>query len=138
MGNLGQAPEEVARVLDSAGAEFVKLELDTAHYQQAGGDPAVAIAHYGDRLLFLHVKDVESPMPGRGPESYRFVELGRGQVDFPAIFRALERIQFEGWAVVELDSVPGSGGSPLQSALIARQYIENTLGLEIGSRTGSR
>lgn len=132
MGNLGQAPEEVARVLDAADAEFVKLELDTAHYQQAGGDPAAAIARHADRLLFLHVKDVESPVPGRGPESYRFVELGRGRVDFQAIFRALEQIQFEGWAVVELDRVPGPGGSPLQSARIARSYIESTLGLEIG------
>jgi inosose dehydratase len=133
MGNLGQAPEEVARVLEAADPDYVKLELDTGHYQQAGGNPADAIRRYADRLLFLHVKDVESPAPGGGPESYRFVELGRGTVDFPAVFRALESVRFEGWAIIELDSVPGPGGSPRESAEIAKRYIEDTLGREIGA-----
>lgn len=99
MGNLGQAPEEVTRVLEASDPRLVHLELDTAHYAQAGGDPADAVRRHGDRLLFLHVKDVESPLPGGGPASYRFVELGRGKVDFPAFFAALRNTGFRGWAI---------------------------------------
>jgi inosose dehydratase len=124
MGNLGQAPDEVARVLDAADPRFVKLELDTAHYQQGGGLPAAAVKEHGSRLLFLHLKDLESPRPGGGPESYRFVELGRGRVDFPGIFAELERASFEGWAIVELDRVPDATRSPKESAAISRQYLE--------------
>jgi inosose dehydratase len=124
MGNLSQAPDEVARVLDAADPRFVRLELDTAHYQQAGGDPAEAVRRYGARLLFLHLKDLESPIPGGGPDSYRFVELGRGKVDFKAVFAALDGIGFDGWAVVELDSVPDPARTPKQSGAIARRYLE--------------
>lgn len=131
MGNLSQAPDEVARVLDAADPRFVKLELDIAHYTQARGDPADAARRYADRLLFLHVKDVESPVAGGGPESYRFVELGRGRVDLPGFFAALDDVRFNGWAVVELDGPVSPTRSPRDSAAHARAYIENTLGLEV-------
>jgi len=116
MGNLGQAPDEVARVLDAADPRFVQLELDTAHYQQAGGDPAEAVRQYAGRLLFLHVKDLDP--------SNRFVELGHGKVDFKAVFAALDGIGFDGWAVVELDSVPDAARTPRESGAIARRYLE--------------
>jgi inosose dehydratase len=116
MGALGQAPDEVARVLDAADPRFVHLELDTAHYQQAGGDPAAAVRRYAGRVLFLHVKDLDA--------SNRFVELGRGKVDFKAVFAALDRIGFDGWAVVELDSVPDAARTPKESGAIARRYLD--------------
>lgn len=133
MGNLGQAPDEVARVLDAADPRFLKLQLDTAHYQQAGGDPVQAVSEYADRLSFLHIKDLESPVPGEGPGSYRFVELGRGSVDLPAVFEALGRVEFDGWAVVELDRVVDPETTPKDAAIVARRYIEQTLGLSIDS-----
>jgi inosose dehydratase len=131
MGNLGQAPEEVARVLEESDPRFVRLQLDTAHWAQAGGDPVEAVRKYADRLLFLHVKDVESPIPGGERESYRFVELGRGSLDFPAFFAALREAGFGGWAVVELDRTVDPGRTPKESALHAHRYIEQTLGFRI-------
>ena len=124
MDALGQAPDEVARILDAADPRFVRFELDTAHYQQAGGDPAAAVRRYGERLLFLHLKDLESPIPGGAPASYRFVEMGTGKVDFTAVFSALDKIGFDGWAVVELDSVPDPTRTPKEAGAIARRYLE--------------
>jgi inosose dehydratase len=130
MGALSQAPDEVARVLDDADPRYVQLELDIAHYQQGGGDPAEAVRRYAGRLLFLHIKDLESPVPGDAPGSYRFVELGRGKVDLKAVFAALNGISFDGWAVVELDSVPDPARTPKESGAIARRYLE-ALGMRI-------
>jgi inosose dehydratase len=127
MGNLGQAPDEVHQVLESADPRFLKLELDVAHYRQAGGDPAQAVRRYADRLLFLHIKHLESPVPGGGPASYRFVELGRGMVNLPAVFAALAEVRFKGWAVVELDR----SETPKESGAISRKYLTETLGLEV-------
>lgn len=124
MGNLSQAPDEVAHVLDAADPRLVGLELDVAHYHQAGGKPAEAVRAYAERLLFLHIKDVESPAPGQGADSYRFVELGRGQVDLGAVFAAVLAARFEGWAVVELDAVPDNARSPRESGEIAKRYLE--------------
>jgi inosose dehydratase len=127
MNNIGERPEEVDRVMDAADPHYVKLLLDIAHYQQGGGDPVAAVRKYADRLLFLHVKDVQSPLPGHTGDpmrSYRFVELGRGTVDVKAVFTALDAVRFKGWAIVELDAVPDKARTPKESAVIARQYLE--------------
>jgi inosose dehydratase len=131
MGNLGQAPDEVARVLDASDPRYVRLQLDTAHWAQAGGDPAEAVRTYAERLLFLHVKDLESPVPGREAQSWRFVGLGRGRLDFQAFFGALRDVGFDGWAIVELDRTVEPGQTPKESAVQARAYLEQTLGFRI-------
>lgn len=129
MGTLGQSPEEVDQILQAADPRYVKLELDIAHYFQGGGDPAKAIEKYHDRLLFLHLKDVE-PLPNaENPKrNYRFVELGRGRVDLPAVFEALHRVNFRGWAIVELDSVPDKSRTPKECAEISKKYLEEKIG----------
>jgi inosose dehydratase len=133
MGSMGQSPEEVDRVLDASDPRYVKLELDIAHYQQGGGDPVKAIQKYRDRLLFVHIKDVESipkEQSSRGRD-FRFVELGRGRVDVPAAFKALDAINFRGWAVVELDEVPDPSRTPKDSALISKNYLHDHLGISL-------
>lgn len=135
MNNLGERPDEVDMIMDAADPRYVKLELDVAHYQQGGGDPARAVRNYRDRLLFLHIKDVESPVPGAtggdAARSYRFVELGRGKVNLPEVMQALKEVNFRGWAVVELDSVPDKARTPKESALISKAFIEEKLGMKI-------
>ena len=133
MNNLGERPEEVRAVLAAADPKFLKLELDTAHYQMGGGDPIAAVKEYRDRLLFLHIKDLETPIPGATGDlsrSYRFVELGRGKVNLKGVFDALHAVNFKGWAVVELDRVPDDARTPKESAVIAKQYLEK-IGMKI-------
>ena len=133
MNNLGERPEEVRAVLAAADPKFLKLELDTAHYQMGGGDPVAAVKEYRDRLLFLHIKDLETPIPGATGDlsrSYRFVELGRGKVNLKGVFDALNAAGFKGWAVVELDRVPDKARTPKESAVVSKHYLEK-LGLTI-------
>ena len=128
MGTLGQSPEEVEQILQAADPRYAKLELDVAHYFQGGGDPAKAIEKYADRLLFLHIKDVETlPSASNPKRSYRFVELGRGHVDLPAVFEALHNINFRGWAIVELDAVPDKNRTPKECGEISKKYLEEKL-----------
>jgi inosose dehydratase len=129
MGTVGETPADTRRVLDAADPRYVKLLLDVAHYQQGGGDPIAAIREYRDRLVFLHLKDLEAPVPGAADQvrSYRFVELGRGKVDLIGVISALHEIGFDGWAVVELDSVPDKSRTPKQSAVISKAYLDRVL-----------
>ncbi len=132
MGSLGERPEEVEQILQATDPRYAKLELDVAHYFQGGGDPAKVIEKYGDRLLFLHIKDVEaSPDSVDAKRPYRFVELGRGRVDLPAVFDALHKVNFRGWAIVELDAVPGKVRTPKESAAISKKYLEEKLGVKV-------
>ncbi|HEV3039252.1 MAG TPA: sugar phosphate isomerase/epimerase [Candidatus Angelobacter sp.] len=131
MGTLSERPEELEQILGAADPGYVKLELDVAHYLQGGGDPAKAINTYRDRLLFLHIKDVEQVGSGGEGKGYRWVELGRGKVDVPAVFIALRKVNFRGWAVVELDSVPEKSRTPKESAVISKKYLEERIGLTV-------
>jgi len=128
MGTLGQSPEEVEQILQATDPRYAKLELDVAHYFQGRGDPAKAIEKYAERLLFLHIKDVESLPPSeKAQRPYRFVELGRGRVDLPAVFAALQKVNFRGWAIVELDGVPDKSRTPKECAEISKKYLEEKL-----------
>ena len=104
MGTIGERPENAERVLAASDPSLVKLLLDVAHYTQGGGDPAAAIRRHHARIGLLHIKDV-APMPVL--PGFRFVELGRGRVDLPAVFEVLRDVRYDGWAVVELDDVVG-------------------------------
>jgi len=127
MNSLGENPREVDAIMDAADPRYVKLELDTAHYQQGGGDPVKAVEKYADRLLFLHIKDLMAPFtpPGGEAKPYEFVELGRGQVDLKNVFAALDRAGYKGWAIIELDRVYGR--TPKEAAAISKQFVETQL-----------
>src|SRR6266705_2555578 len=132
MGSLGERPEEVDQILQAADPRFAKLELDVAHYFQGGGDPAKAIEKYSDRLLCVHIKDVEQLADSANAKRpFRFVELGRGRVDLPAAFAALHKVHFRGWAIVELDVVPDKARTPKESGAISKKYLEEKLGVTV-------
>ena len=133
MGSLGEGPDEIDRIMNAVDPRFVRLQLDTAHYLQGGGDPAAAIRKYGASILFLHLKDVEARTPGAPPNQrpYRFVELGRGRVDLPGVVRALNEVAFKGWIVIELDAVPEQSRTPKESAEINRRFVTDRLGLSL-------
>ena len=54
-----------------------------------------------------------------------FPELGKGSVDFPGLLKVLGDMNFEGWAVVEQDILPETGGNALVSAKANRAYLRS-------------
>lgn len=131
MNTIGQRPEHLDMVMEASDPRYVKLLLDTAHSVAGGGDPAAAIVKYHQRILFVHLKDVVD-IPADTPGAkypFQWVELGRGRADLPAVFAALERVRFAGWAVVELDRVPVASRTPRESALISRKYLQEKIGV---------
>jgi inosose dehydratase len=129
MNTVGQPPEAVDAILKASDPKYVFLELDVAHYLQGGGDPTAAIHKYGRRILFMHFKDVKNVST---PSGYEWVELGKGRVDFPAVFAALHAINFRGWGIVELDRVPtGDPLSPKDANASSLRYLREKLGVQV-------
>jgi len=128
MNSVGQPPEAVDAVLNESDPNYLYLELDVAHYLQGGGDPAAAIRKHGRRILFMHFKDVRGPA---GIEGYEWVELGKGRVDFPAVFAALHAVNFRGWGIVELDRVPkGETLSPKDANAASLRFLREKFGVQ--------
>ena len=69
----------------------VRLELDVGWATVAGEDPAALIRRHGERVMLLHAKDVTA--------AGGFAELGRGVIDWPAVFRAARQAGVRGWYV---------------------------------------
>ena len=61
----------------------VAFQLDLYWVVRGGADPIQVIRRYGDRIQLFHVKDMAPPRP-----TGRIEIVGRGVIDFPAIFAA--------------------------------------------------
>jgi sugar phosphate isomerase/epimerase len=101
----------------------VKLGPDLNWLVRGGVDPVSFIRTYGRQIVFLHLRDQKAD--GKWSEA-----MGEGNMDYVAIGKALQEIQFAGDAVIELaherDFKPTR---PLRDSLkMSRAYVKRTLG----------
>ncbi len=132
IGTWIETPAETARLMEMTDGESLGLVFDTGHWAFGGGDPLAGIEAFADRIWLVHFKDHDPAVARQsrqqgwdGPASVGqgiFPELGQGDVDFPGVLDALERISYQGWIVVEQDVLPGLG-TPLESAKRNRDYL---------------
>jgi len=101
----------------------VKLGPDLDWLVQADVDPVEFLLRFGDRIVFLHLRDQKADKT--------WVEaMGEGDMDYAAVGRALKQIHFTGHAVIELAHPRGLKLTrPLRESLkMSRQYVRDTLG----------
>ena len=119
--------DQLMRLTDPA---LVSLCFDVGHAIVGGMDPVETLIAHAERVRYLHVKDVDPAVlagvkrdrPGfeGALERYVFTELGRGALDLPALARALDRIGYAGWLMVEQDT---SRLAPEEAAAVARAAL---------------
>jgi inosose dehydratase len=134
IGTWVETPDETRRLLEMTDPAILGLCFDTGHWAFAGGDPVQGIYEFADRIWHVHFKDHEPNIARQsreqgwdGPTSVGhgvFCELGRGDVDFPGVVKALQNIGYAGWIVVEQDVLPGIG-TPKESAQRNREYLRS-------------
>jgi sugar phosphate isomerase/epimerase len=128
---LEQAVTGLDRLYEVTDPALVKANVDVFWVQHGGRNPAAFIQKYRDRIGYPHLKDLRyvGPEPRRKGrlerEEAEFVELGRGEVDFPSIWRALEPLNLP-WVVYEQDrsTIP-----PGEAAAVSRRYLREALGI---------
>jgi inosose dehydratase len=126
MNSTGEPPAAIEAILAASDPASVGLLFDIAHYQQGGGDPVAGIHKFAKRIRAVHLKDVR---PMDTADRYQWVELGRGRVDIKGSVAALKAVNYDGWAIVELDKVVDPDGSPKASAIANRDFVVKQLGL---------
>jgi hydroxypyruvate isomerase len=77
---------EAIALLDAAGSDNAKLQYDVYHMQRMEGDLANTLTRLLPRIGHIQIADV----PGRH-------EPGTGDIDFPSLFRHLDRLGYTGW-----------------------------------------
>ncbi|HUG54522.1 MAG TPA: TIM barrel protein [Vicinamibacteria bacterium] len=142
-GTFIETPQEIDRLLARTEPELVGLLLDTGHAVYGGADPLDLVARHGDRIRYVHLKDVRADLLARVrttdmpmAEAWRrgvFCPLGEGLVDFPRLVEALRARAYDGWLIVEQDVVPDEDGrllpEPFASARRSRAYLREAVGL---------
>jgi inosose dehydratase len=133
-GTVIDGPDDVDELLARS---RVALCLDTGHLLVGGADPLAVVRSAPDRIAHVHLKDVNGGLAGQvreGRLGYReavrrglYLPLGRGDADIAAIVAALEHAGYDGWYVIEQDTVlpepPHEGTGPRQNAAESVDYL---------------
>jgi sugar phosphate isomerase/epimerase len=89
------------------------INFDPSHFEHQFLDSAAFVTEFADRIYHVHVKDSIRRLDGRSSilgghlnfgeagRGWDFVSPGHGDVDFEALFRALNRIGYQGPLSVE-------------------------------------
>ena len=112
VGTMVETADDVERVLDGSG---IGLCLDTGHLLIGGADPVALAAEHPGRIRHTHLKGVDASWARRvrsGAATYTdavrggmYRPLGQGDVDIAAIVGSLERAGYDGWYVLEQDTI---------------------------------
>lgn len=85
-------------LIDEVGSDALGANLDLGHAFLQDPDPVDAIRALGDRVFHCHVEDM-------GTGVHKHLVPGQGDMDLPALFRALHEIGFEGGLALDLYGV---------------------------------
>jgi inosose dehydratase len=112
VGTMVETRTDVERVLDGSA---IKLCLDTGHLLIGGTDPLQLAREVPGRIAHAHLKDVDAALAARvqnGELTYTdavrngmYTRLGAGDIDIAGIVTALRANGFDGWFVMEQDTI---------------------------------
>lgn len=137
VGTMVETGPEVERVLNGSS---IALCLDTGHLLIGGTDPAALARQVPDRIAHTHLKDVDDSLAAKvrsGRLTYSdavragmYRPLGTGDVDVESIVSALGRHGYDGWYVLEQDTIlieePQDEG-PVRDVRASADYVRSVL-----------
>lgn len=137
VGTMVETAADVDKVLSGA---RIGLCLDTGHLLIGGSEPLQLARHCADRVAHVHLKDVETRLADLvrcGELTYTqavaqgmYTPLGAGDVDIAGIVTALRGNGFDGWFVLEQDTIlegePHDEG-PLRDVRSSVAYLTDVL-----------
>ena len=112
VGTMVENADDVAQVLNGSS---IGLTLDTGHLLIGGVDPVALAVEHTSRIRHTHLKDVDAAWAARvqsGEVGYTdavrsgmYRPLGAGDIDITTIVSTLEQSGYDGWYVLEQDTI---------------------------------
>ncbi len=141
VGTMIQDRGEVDHVL---ACSAIPLCLDTGHLLIGGTDPLDLVSTFAERIAHVHLKDVDIALAQRvrsGELTYTeavglglYQPLGAGDVDIAGVVGHLEAVGFDGWYVLEQDTILDRepvGEGPLADVKASVQYLRSLAGIPL-------
>jgi sugar phosphate isomerase/epimerase len=133
VGTWIETEEEIEQVLAAIPADRLGASFDIGHLEWAGIDATAMLRRHAERLLDLHLKDLDLGVaahsrnnPAPYDETARqglFREPGTGQIDLDAVIGALPE-GHDGWVIIEVDRTLLD---PFESARISWSWVSTRL-----------
>jgi len=95
------------------------LCIDVGHIKRYGNNPVNEITTYSDRILDVHIKDVDG-----ATKEGKTVEIGRGIINIPKILEKLFEIDYKGTVAFEFEK---DEQSPLTGLAESVGYVRGVL-----------
>jgi len=118
-----ETPVAMLRCFETVGTQNLGVNLDTANLILYGkANPVDALDVFGKYVRNLHAKDGRYPTNGHdlGNET----SIGKGKVDFPALFKKLHELGYDSYVTIEREI---SGEQQLIDILESRDYLQNII-----------
>jgi inosose dehydratase len=126
---------ELERLLAEVDDSILKICFDTGHHSYAGFDPVAFMRRHMGRISYMHFKDIDPAVKAHAIANRTgfyeacgqgiFCNLGKGDVNFPAVRQLLVEAGFSGWCTVEQDCDPTLDVRPMDDARANREYLES-------------
>ncbi len=136
-GTMAESRLEIDVLLEHLDPAAVGFAPDTGQIAKGGADPMPVIERWAERVRHVHMKDLsprwaemrKAGVPRRSPEGY--AELGQGVLDHRPLIQILDRANYSGWLMAELDE---TSRPAREAAQLSKDYITGPLGLKMLAR----
>jgi inosose dehydratase len=118
-GTCVEKRDEVYGVLEAVDTKYVKFGPDVAQLAKGGTDPEKVVKDFLSLIEHVHLKDWDG-----GPYWDAYCPLGKGKVPIPPILDLLEKSSIKKLIMVELDWSRNAPMPPIETARIAKAYLE--------------
>jgi inosose dehydratase len=133
VGTWIETEDEIEQTLAAVPADLLGASFDLGHLAWAGIDPAAMLRRHADRIVDIHLKDLDLAVAARSREVATpysaasdagiFLEPGLGQMDLVGALEALPAA-FDGWVIIEVDR---ASMDPFASARVSHEWVAATI-----------
>ncbi len=118
-GTCVETRDQTYAVMEAVDTRVMKFGPDIGQLQKGGSDPVQVVKDFLPLVQHMHIKDYAG-----GQQYLGYCPLGQGKVNVPAILSIMEGRKTAGLVMVELDSPPPQPVPALETARIAKAYLE--------------
>lgn len=118
-----ETPVTMLRCFEQVGCDNLGVNLDTANLILYGkANPVDALEVFGKYVMNIHAKDGKYPVNGHdlGEE----VQIGKGKVDFPALFKKLHALGYDSYVTIEREI---DGEQQIKDIRDSKNYLQSII-----------
>jgi sugar phosphate isomerase/epimerase len=110
VGRTGRSAQQALAMIELVGSPDLGVYYDVGNAAYQSFDGIAEMKQLGKHIVQIHVKEIGA-------------EMGAGKLDFPAIFRTIKEIGFDGYLVLETEPGDDAGASAARNLAFVRGLL---------------